>query len=69
MHNERSLNPTDVLPKYVHLSCPRAILTDDLTQLLHADRNAIVGEHAGEGHASELTALVCVEDIGLVDRL
>src|SRR5215210_4927548 len=29
---------------------------------VHADRNAVVGEHAGEGRARELAALIGVED-------
>ena len=32
---------------------------------VHADRNAVVGEHAGEGRARELRALVRVEDVRL----
>src|ERR1700730_15312451 len=32
---------------------------------VHADRNAIVGEHAGECRARELRALVRVEDVRL----
>jgi hypothetical protein len=32
---------------------------------VHADRNAVGGEHAGEGRASELRALVGIEDLRL----
>src|SRR5260370_1560109 len=32
---------------------------------VHADRNAVGGEHAGEGRASELRALVGIEDVRL----
>src|SRR6202167_2982821 len=32
---------------------------------VHADRDAVVGQHAGEGRARELRALVGVEDLGL----
>jgi hypothetical protein len=32
---------------------------------VHADRNAVAGEHAGEGLAGELRALVGVEDVRL----
>src|SRR6202022_4621608 len=32
---------------------------------VHADRNAVVGEHAGECRARELRALVRVEDVRL----
>jgi hypothetical protein len=32
---------------------------------VHADRNAVVGEHAGEGRAGELRTLVGVEDLRL----
>ena len=33
--------------------------------LVHADRNAVGGERAGEGRASELRALVGIEDVRL----
>src|SRR5229473_3506460 len=32
---------------------------------VHADRNAVAGEHAGEGRARELAALIRVEDFRL----
>jgi hypothetical protein len=32
---------------------------------VHADRNAVGGEHAGEGRASELRGLVGIEDVRL----
>src|SRR6266404_4169172 len=32
---------------------------------VHADRNAVVGEHAGEGRARELRTLIGVEDLRL----
>lgn len=32
---------------------------------VHADRNAVIGEHVGEGRAGELRALVGVEDLRL----
>src|SRR5271169_3997764 len=43
---------------------------------VHADRNAVVGKHAGEGPAGELRALVRIEDVrfavtsqGILQRL
>src|SRR5512144_3074961 len=32
---------------------------------VHADRNAVVGEHGREGRACELRTLVGIEDVGL----
>ena len=32
---------------------------------VHADRDAILDQHAGERHARELRALVCIEDLWL----
>src|SRR4029077_5994558 len=32
---------------------------------IHADRNVIVGEHAGEGRSRELRTLICIEDVRL----
>src|ERR1700737_1075374 len=32
---------------------------------VHADRNAVAGQHTGEGRASELRALVGIEDVRL----
>src|SRR4051812_42130481 len=46
------------------------------TLAVHADRNAVVGEYAGEGRAGELRALVGIEDVrpavtrqGILQRL
>jgi hypothetical protein len=41
-----------------HVVAPRALA-------VHADRNVVVGEHAGEGRARELRTLVGVEDLRL----